>query len=472
MLKAILHQHNNNQNVYAIVDIETTGGFAQNHSITEIAIAIYDGNEIVDWFESLVNPGISIPLHITALTGISNEMVEDAPAFADIAEKVYQMLEPCIFVAHNVNFDYSFVRSQLAGEGYNWDAKKLCTVRLSRKILPGFASYSLSSLCGELGIEQKIKHRAGADTLATVEVFKQLLINDKEGVIKQSLKGNASEFRLPAHLNREEFDTLPMTTGVYYLMNAKNEIIYVGKANNIKKRVGQHFSGKITQETRQGFLKEIAHISYEECGNELVALLLEEQEIKKHWPKYNRAQKKIKFAWGLFDYTDRRGHIRLGIDYIRRGGKPLMRFGTQAEARHFLLTKTEEYQLCPKLCAIDTSESESCNAIVTKHCTGNCRIKTKMKSYNKRVQLFIDELDEYKPSYALLGKGRKTNEYAVVYVQKGTFKGFGFVGTDVPLQNADELETFIKPCKATIDSELIVSSYLRRNPSAKVVMFS
>jgi DNA polymerase III subunit epsilon len=174
----------------------------------------------------------------------------------------------------------------------------------------------------------------------------------------------------------------------------------------------------------------------------------------------------------LFDYTDRKGHIRLGIDYIRRGGKPLMRFGTQAEARHFLLTKSDEYKLCPKLCAIDTSESEACNAVITKHCTGNCRIKSKMKAYNKRVQQFIDELDEYKPSYALLGKGRKTNEYAVVYVQKGTFKGFGFVGTDMPLQNADELETFIKPCKATIDSELIVSSYLRRNPSAKVVMFS
>lgn len=458
--------------MYAVVDIETTGGFAQNHCITEIAIAVFDGNEVVDWFESLVNPGISIPLHITALTGISNEMVEDAPAFAEIAEKVYEMLKPCVFVAHNVNFDYSFVRSQLADEGYNWDAKKLCTVRLSRKIFPGFQSYSLSSLCNELGVVQTVKHRAGADTMATVEVFKQLLQNDKDGVIQKSLKGNAGEFRLPAHLNREEFDALPMTTGVYYLMNEKSEVIYVGKANNIKKRVGQHFSGKITQETRQGFLKEIAHISYEECGNELVALLLEEQEIKKHWPKYNRAQKKIKFAWGLFDYTDRKGHIRLGIDYIRRGGKPLMRFATQAEARHFLLTKTDEYRLCPKLCAIDTSENESCNPVITKHCTGNCRKTQSVEEYNGRVQEFIDQLDEYKPSFALLGKGRRTNEYAVVYVSKGTFRGYGFITKDAALTTPDELEDFIKPCKATIDSELIVNSYLRRNPTAKMVVFN
>lgn len=280
--------------MYAIVDIETTGGYAQGHRITEIAIAIYDGEQMVDWFESFVNPDAKIPLHITALTGITNDMVDDAPTFEAIAPQIYKLLQPCVFVAHNVNFDYSFVRHQLAEAGIEWNAKKLCTVRLSRKIFPNFPSYSLSSLCKELNIEQTIKHRAGADTLATVEVFKLLLQNDKDGVIQKSLKGNAGEFRLPAHLNRDEFEVLPDTTGVYYFLNTKNEIIYVGKANNIKKRVGQHFSGKITQETRQGFLREIAHISHEECGNELVALLLEEQEIKKHWPKYNRAQKKIK----------------------------------------------------------------------------------------------------------------------------------------------------------------------------------
>lgn len=457
--------------MYAIVDIETTGGFAQGHRITEIAIAVFDGNTVTEWYESLVNPGIHIPLHITALTGITNEMVEDAPSFAEIAPKVLQLLEPCVFVAHNVNFDYSFVRQQLADEGLDWEAKKLCTVRLSRKIFPGFPSYSLSNLCNSLGIEHTVKHRAGGDTWVTVEIFKQLLLNDRDDVIKKSLKGNAGEFRLPAHLNREEFDNLPQTTGVYYLLNTKKEILYVGKANNIKKRVGQHFSGKITQETRQGFLKEIAHINHEECGNELVALLLEEQEIKKHWPKYNRAQKKIKFAWGLFDYVDQKGHIRLGIDYIRRGGKPLMRFGTQAEARHFLLTKTDEYQLCPKLCAIDNSDKESCNPIITKHCTGNCRNIKEVDNYNSRVQQFIDELDEHKPSYALLGKGRTLSETAVVYVNKGIFKGYGFVEKETAWATPDELENYIKPCKATIDAELIVNSYLRRNPYTKVVMF-
>lgn len=458
--------------MYAIVDIETTGSFAKGHSITEIAIAVFNGNEMVDWYETLVNPGMEIPAFITALTNITNDMVANAPAFEEVAEKIYKMLEPCVFVAHNVNFDYSFVQKQLQAAGYNWSAKKLCTVRLSRKIFPNFKSYKLSSLCTELNIEQTTKHRAGADTLATVEVFKHLLKNDREGVIQKSLKGNASEFRLPSHLSREEFDSLPQTTGVYYLLNIKKEIIYVGKANNIKKRVGQHFSGKIDQKTRQSFLREIAHINYEECGNELVALLLEEKEIKKHWPKYNRAQKKMKFAWGLFDYTDRKGHIRLGVDYIRRGAIPLMRFATLAEARHFLLTKTDEFELCPKLCAIDTSAEESCNPVITAHCKGNCHKVLAIEEYNTRVQSFIDSLIEYKPSYAIITKGRKTTEQAVVYVNDGNLKGFGFIEKTESWSTKTELENYIQPYKATIDAEMIISSFLRRNPQANMIMFN
>ncbi len=458
--------------MYAIVDIETTGSFAKGHGITEIAIAIFDGNEIINWYETLINPNAEIPLFITALTNITNEMVADAPTFDEVAAKVYELLKPCIFVAHNVNFDYSFVQKQLQAAGYDWSAKKLCTVRLARKIFPHFTSYKLQSICSELNIEQKTKHRAGADTLATVELFKHLMGNDGEGVIQKLLKGNASEFRLPAHLNREEFDSLPQTTGVYYLLNTKNEVIYVGKANNIKKRVGQHFSGKTDQKTRQSFLREIAHISFEECGNELVALLLEEKEIKKHWPKYNKAQKKMKFAWGLIEYTDRKGHIRLGVDYIRRGAIPLMRFATQIEARHFLLTKTNEYQLCPKLCAIDTSVADSCNTTTTPHCTGSCHRVMAVHEYNTRVQRFINNLVEYKPSYAIITKGRNITEQAVIYISDGALKGFAFIEKSQTWSSKTELENYIQPYKATIDAEMIVSSFLRRNPNANMVVFN
>jgi len=171
---------------YAIVDIETTGGNASGSRITEIAIIIHDGTSIVERWETLVNPQKEIPVPIFALTGINNEMVCNAPIFDDIAEKVFEMLTDRIFVAHNVNFDYSFVRHQLEEAGFKWTARKLCTVRASRKIKPGLSSYSLGNLCNLLNIPVENRHRAGGDADATVILFSRLLEWDTEKEIEKN----------------------------------------------------------------------------------------------------------------------------------------------------------------------------------------------------------------------------------------------------------------------------------------------
>jgi DNA polymerase-3 subunit epsilon len=161
--------------VYAIVDIETTGGHADSNGITEIAIYVYDGEKVIDEFVSLINPESYIPAFISGYTGITNEMVENAPIFEDVAEQVHQLLKDNIFVAHNVNFDYSFIKHQLQGCGYELDTKKLCTVRLSRKVFPGYKSYSLGNICGSLNIPISDRHRAAGDAKATVILFEQIL---------------------------------------------------------------------------------------------------------------------------------------------------------------------------------------------------------------------------------------------------------------------------------------------------------
>ncbi|RYZ22308.1 MAG: 3'-5' exonuclease, partial [Chitinophagaceae bacterium] len=186
--------------MYAIVDIETTGGYAAANGITEISIQIFDGEKIVEQFESLVNPGKVIPRYIQAFTGITNEMVADAPSFEEIAEKVFTILQGNVFVAHNVNFDYSFVKSNLDYFGYTFNAKKLCTVRLSRQIFSGFPSYSLGNLCHSLEIEIENRHRAGGDAAATVILFKKLLDNDTNGAIQASLNRNSKEAILPPNV--------------------------------------------------------------------------------------------------------------------------------------------------------------------------------------------------------------------------------------------------------------------------------
>src|SRR5215212_4057502 len=160
--------------MYAIVDIETTGCYAAANGIIEISIQIFDGEKVVEQFETLVNPQQNIPKYIQAFTGITNEMVQDAPKFEEVAQTVFTYLQGNIFVAHNVNFDYSFIKSHLDFYGYSFSAKKLCTVRLSRQIFPGLPSYSLGNLCHSLQIGLVNRHRAGGDSAATVVLFKKL----------------------------------------------------------------------------------------------------------------------------------------------------------------------------------------------------------------------------------------------------------------------------------------------------------
>src|SRR5687768_13032355 len=211
--------------MYAIVDIETTGSYASANGITELAIYVFDGEKVIEKFETLINPGQPIPRYIQAFTGITNEMVADAPPFDEVAKQVYHLLNDNIFIAHNVNFDYSFLKAHLAAAGHHLDTKKLCTIRLGRKIFPGFPSYSLGNLCRSLDIEITNRHRAGGDARATVEVFRQLLQNDKDGLIVKSLQRNSKEQFLPANVPKEDFMRLPYTPGVYYFHNEKGKII-------------------------------------------------------------------------------------------------------------------------------------------------------------------------------------------------------------------------------------------------------
>src|SRR6201991_1990027 len=205
--------------MYAIVDIETTGGHASANGITEIAICIHDGKKVVKRFQSLVNPHKEIPIYISALTGITNEMVQQAPPFEDVAADVYHLIHGKIFVAHNVNFDYSFVRYHLAAAGYDLQCNKLCTVRLGRKILPGLPSYSLGRLCRHLGIDNESRHRAAGDAEATAELFTLLLNSDTGNHIAEALKQRSREQVLPPNLPKQDVDRLPYSPGVYYFHN-------------------------------------------------------------------------------------------------------------------------------------------------------------------------------------------------------------------------------------------------------------
>ena len=314
--------------MYSVVDIETTGNGYKGQKITEISIFIFDGEKIIDEFTSLVNPEQKIPYFITNLTGITEAMVRTAPKFYEIAKKVAEITKDTVFVAHNVNFDYNIIRDEFKSLGFDFKRKKLCTVRLSRKIIPGLASYSLGNICSAEGIEIAARHRAKGDAEATVELFRRLIKRDQKFTINSFLNAKSREATLPPLLDKQVVDRLPERHGVYYFKNAQKEVIYVGKANNIKQRVISHFYDKKKKE--RTMCLETADISYTETGSELIALLHESSEIKHLYPKFNRAQRKAGEAVGLFSYEDQKGILHLAFNRLKLTPNPIMKFYSMA----------------------------------------------------------------------------------------------------------------------------------------------
>ena len=454
--------------MYAVVDIETTGSYTGRHKITEIAIYIFDGKNITDEFHSLINPETNIPPYISSMTGITNSMVENAPKFYEIAKDIYQKLEGHVFVAHNVNFDYNFIRQEFKSLGGDFQSKKLCTVRLSRKIIPGLPSYSLGNLTKHLGIRINDRHRAYGDAKATVQVFQYLLENDTNDHVQKALKRNSFESTLPPNLTKDRFMNLPEETGVYYFFDQRGKVIYVGKAKNIKSRVKNHFSAGSETTQKQNLFREIFNISYELCGNELTALLFEAHEIKRLWPQFNRAQKRISWNYGIYTYEDQKGYKRFSISKINNSGPPFMVFKNQMEARFFLNKLVQEFELCQKLSGLQKSPA-SCFDYQIKRCNGACIGQEKPGPYNKRYNKAISNYQTLNESIAIVGKGRNEGESSVVWVENGKYIGFGYFDASLDLTNVLQLKSFIKSYNDDQDIQRIIQMYLRSNKDYRII---
>lgn len=454
--------------MYAIVDIETTGSYAAANGITEISIHVYDGKKVVETFETLINPQQPIPYFIQAMTGISDSMVSNAPLFEEVAEKIYSLLEHNIFVAHNVNFDYSFVLAHMKACGYELHCKKLCTVRLSRKIFPGLASYSLGKLCDALDIPIQNRHRAGGDTAATVKVFELLLQHDKEQHISKALQRNSKDAVLPPHVPKEHFTQLPYTPGVYYFHNEKGKVVYVGKANNIKYRVNSHFSNNSQSRQKQNFMQHVHSISYKSCGTELMACILESAEIKKRWPVFNSSQKRWEDVYGIYEYEDQNGYLRLAIDKNRKRLHPVYTFHYLVDGHAILRKLIAEFNLCPKLCFMQ-KDDESCEGKRTKNCFGACEQTEPPEVYNERIKQATASLQQ-QPSFAIVDKGINGDDQSCILVMKGNLYGMGYIPADMQINNMDELKDRLTVYKENSFIRNLINGYAARFPE-KLVRF-
>ena len=452
--------------MYAIVDIETTGSYAAANGITEISIHVFDGTEVIDKFESLINPGQPIPTYIQAMTGITDKMVKDAPRFEEVADKVHSILQDKVFIAHNVNFDYSFVKAQLAESDLHLNTRKLCTIRLSRKILPGYPSYSLGKLCDSLGLRIRDRHRAGGDTEATVQLFRLLLEKDKEQHIQKSLSRTSKEQTLPPNVPKEDFDQLPYTPGVYYFHNEKGKVIYVGKANNIRYRVSSHFSNNSESRQKQNFMKHIHSISFQSCATELMACILESAEIKKRWPIFNHSQKRWEDVYGIFNYEDQKGYQRLAIEKNKKRLNPVYTFHYMADGHSIIRKLIRDFQLCPKLCFLQTDPGK-CEGINEGYCSGACEQKEKPAAYNKRVAKAIGSLKTL-PSYVIVDKGLAEDDKSCILVWEGQFYGMGYIPADTQVTNVEMLKDLLTQYRENSFIRNLVNGYSAHFPAKTI----
>lgn len=454
---------------YVIVDIETTGGSPKSSKITEIAIYKHNGISVIDEFSSLVDPEMKIPEFIVRLTGISDKMVEGQPKFYEIAKKIIEFTEGCIFVAHNVGFDYGIIRHEFKTLGYDFRRPHLCTVRASRYVIPGMESYSLGKLSRSLGIEIIGRHRAGGDALATAHLFTMLIEKDP-GDLQSFIQQEVNPKILHPNLDLEILDEIPSKTGVYKFYNEFNQLIYIGKSKQIKSRVDQHLRNSKTKKGMQ-MMKEITRIEYDLTGSELIALLKESQLIKQYKPIYNHQLKKSRFPYGLFDYTDENGYRRLFIALTsKKNEAPIASFTTKKEGTLYLERVCEEYGLCQKLCDIYPTQS-ACFHYSIKKCAGACIQLESPEVYNERVDKLINSLSFNGDSFYLIDKGRHKSEKSLVLVERGAIAGFGYAPYHFQGQPTFKWKRFIDLMQEDRDARTILNVYMRKSESIEIVRF-
>lgn len=455
--------------IFAIIDIETTGGSPKNSKVTEIAIYKHDGKEIIDEYSTLVNPEIPIPPFIVNLTGISDSMVESAPKFFEVAKAIVEFTEGCVFVAHNVGFDYGVLRAEFRSLGFDYRRPHLCTVRSSRFIIPGHESYSLGKLTRSLGIALVGRHRAGGDALATAKLFGILYETDKNN-LETFIQEELNPKRLHPNLDIDALDEIPNKTGVYRFYNDVNQLIYIGKSIHIKKRVEQHLRNTKTNKAIQ-MQREISRIDYELTGSELIALLLESQLIKQHQPIYNRSLRRNKFPYGLYNYIDEAGYIRFFVGLTSKmTDSPLTSFSSKKEGNVFVERLVEEHKLCKKLCDLYKTSS-SCFQYEIKECAGACVQEESTEDYNSRCQEIIDQLNLNGESFYVIDKGRERGEKSLILVENGSLRGYGYAPFHFNKSAVKKWKTFIDFYTEDRDSRTILKLFLRKDKKHEVVNF-
>ncbi|NIP50157.1 MAG: GIY-YIG nuclease family protein [Gammaproteobacteria bacterium] len=380
-----------------LLDCETTGSIPGRDRLTEIALIEIEKGEVIDQWQTLINPGITIPAFITRLTGISNEMVADAPSFHDIARELKERLENKVLVAHNIRFDYSFIKQAFSDAGIEFAAQTLCSVKLSRKFYPSFKRHRLDDIINRLQLTISGRHRAMTDTSVILSFFERISMDFDPQDITAVCKHFLNKPSIPSQLHESEVTKLPNTPGTYRFYSENGNLLYVGKSVTLRTRVLSHFSQNLSNSREMNINRQVHHIDYDKTPSDFGALLLENLQIKLLSPTYNRRQRRQRKLYQFELTTDELGYIKLHLALADMTKPPAIfnRYGlfrSKSQAINQLKKIAGKHRLCHRLLGLEKKREGACFAYQLKKCPGSCCGKETATQHNLRLELAIQEL--------------------------------------------------------------------------------
>ena len=373
------------------VDIETTGGSYRNSRVLEVAAIRYEQGKVTKRFSSLVNPETYIPSTITQITGIRESDIIGAPTFSDIAEELREVMGGAVFIAHNVRFDYSFLKNEFAMLGTDWSPRLLCTVRLSRALYAVQKGHSLAKLIERHEIPVLDRHRALADAEAIMYFSKLAFEEHGADAFNEAVARQLKTQSLPPNLDMEELETIGNVPGVYIFKDEAHQPIYVGKSVTLKKRILSHFSDQSSKELK--ISQQVHHVDTIPTSSELAALMLESKLIKELQPLYNRLLRRVSLYAMLYKQETEEGYATLkiqsgNIDHTTDLDKIYGVYPTRTKAKNKLIELTQLFQLCPKLMGIEKATG-ACFSYSLGKCKGACIGVEDPELYNRRFELAL-----------------------------------------------------------------------------------
>ena len=440
--------------MYAVIDIETTGGNYDQEGITEIAIYQYDGYKITDQFCSLINPKKQIQPFVKKLTGINEKMLQNAPIFFEVAKRIIEITENCIIVAHNAAFDYRILKTEFKRLGYEYERKTICTINLSKELLPDQKVFNLGKLASNLGIPFSDRHRAFGDAQVTLKLFELLIEKDiGKKIIREHTKVLKNSKTPKRYL--KIIDKLPSKMGLYYILDTNNEIIYIGKSKNIKQSVIQD----LTSSNKKSIIiqNEISKVSFSFSGGELTTYLKQQNEIKINRPKLNGSSKYRIFPIGIrIDKT--KTYHSIIVEQVKKNFEYFSVYKNKKLAEKTVLILADKFKI----------QVKNPNGI-SSHSKKTIQKKDSSRQHNKKIMELCNSFSYPFPDFLLTENGRKQGEFTFILIKNYQFRGYGYFELYHQIKTMSQILSRLVSMEENNDVKKLIYSFLLRKKYLKLI---